>query len=186
MGILEIVAALAFFFLGGPLLIEVVGYAWHRLAEHAGLVGDTVRYRHHLHHDVKYPLNSYKSTVEQGYFDSHSWSWYVLGGVIGVCCIVFLSWTNAIAMITGGLIYGLGVIEYFHRAFHLKGHWLYRFHWFRKLSRLHHLHHLMRCNYGIAFFGMDRLFGTYRTVWHGKLDVQFPGYNSNSLQNSVD
>ena len=68
----------------------------------------------------------------------------------------------ALAMALGGLAYGSLVILLFHAAFHVKGHLLWRYKWFRRLVRRHDIHHWTRANYGILFFGLDRLFGTLR------------------------
>ena len=76
--------------------------------------------------------------------------------IVMVCTIVTL------AMALGGLAYGSLVILLFHAAFHVKGHLLWRFKWFRRLVRRHDIHHWTRANYGILFFGLDRLFGTLR------------------------
>lgn len=54
--------------------------------------------------------------------------------------------------------------DYVHDAFHIKGHWLYKFKMFRKWNVLHYRHHVnMKSNFGIFYFMWDRVFGTLST-----------------------
>lgn len=56
-----------------------------------------------------------------------------------------------------------GVNDYVHDNMHIRGHWLERFGWFNHWRVVHFQHHFnMRRNFGIVFFGWDRLFGTYK------------------------
>ena len=51
---------------------------------------------------------------------------------------------------------------YIHECFHLKGHYLTRYGWFRKLNRLHWVHHLHPDkNMGIIWFVPDRVFNSF-------------------------
>ncbi len=51
--------------------------------------------------------------------------------------------------------------NFLHDAFHIKHHWLRKYQWFAKLTDLHFQHHInIKSNYGIYFFGWDRLFGS--------------------------
>lgn len=54
---------------------------------------------------------------------------------------------------------------YIHDSFHLTGHWLERFKHFSHLRALHFRHHFnMKINFGIFWFGWDRVFKTFKNV----------------------
>ena len=200
------------FVVGGHVLAEVVGYFWHRFAEHSGYLGDSVRYHHWVHHEVDYPVTNLrpvqstakarcgswawfvaafltskhwlKEMLGQGrerlcflakYKSAGSWTWYVLALAVALLILLLLPLRDALLVIFGGMLYGWYVDNYFHSAFHIRDHWLQRFRWFRRLTRLHDIHHITNANYGISFFWMDRLFGTFRTVAPQKENI-FPGY----------
>jgi sterol desaturase/sphingolipid hydroxylase (fatty acid hydroxylase superfamily) len=65
----------------------------------------------------------------------------------------------------GASLVGYGLFnDWFHDSFHLRKHRLMRFRWYRRLRKLHYLHHHdMGVNYGIVSFAWDRVFGTMRT-----------------------
>lgn len=52
----------------------------------------------------------------------------------------------------------------FHASFHIKNFPLEKYKWYRKLRRLHFIHHLenMDKNFAMVNFGVDALFGTYK------------------------
>ena len=150
-------------FLGvGPLAIEVAGYVWHRFVEHWGVLGEGLTFRHWMHHEVAYPADRLRTDI---YDDARSWGWYVLLGVIGGGFFLVLPTGRALAAALGATLYGWVVINLFHAAFHVRGHFWWRLAWFRRLARLHDIHHYAPANYGIMFFGIDRLCGTYRETF---------------------
>lgn len=57
--LVEVPLQLICFFGGGHVVPEVVGYFWHRFGEHLGVFGDTVRFRHWVHHEVDYPIGEF-------------------------------------------------------------------------------------------------------------------------------
>lgn len=70
------------------------------------------------------------------------------------------------------LAWGWLLFAYMHDAMHLQGFWMERSslfrRWFLAARRRHDIHHMrltddgrMNVNYGICFFGFDRLFGTH-------------------------
>jgi sterol desaturase/sphingolipid hydroxylase (fatty acid hydroxylase superfamily) len=152
------------FALGVP-LVEVVGYLWHRFIEHGGLLGETLRHRHWVHHEREYPAENLRPNKQ--YQDAKDWSWYLLA-VLTFCVLGLLAWLHILplpsmlALSVGGVVYARYVVGIFHDVYHLPDHWLHQFRWFRRLMYLHDLHHWTRCNYGIVVFWMDRLFCTYR------------------------
>jgi len=152
----------ALFFLAGPFLVEFVGYFWHRWVEHREVLGKAISFRHYKHHEVQYPVN--KLRTDGPYDSADSWTWYVVGGVSTVGALLLLPIAYAIPFILGAWIYAHYIVANMHSAFHLNGgtHFLWKYKWFHKLVKLHDIHHYDNCNYGICFFMMDKIFGTYR------------------------
>lgn len=163
-----------FVLLGGPVVVEVVGYFWHRFAEHEGWLGDTIRYRHWVHHEQDYPTTNLRPAEAEKYQSAGSWSWYVVGSVTIGTLFLTLSLWQAVPLTIGGAAYALAVMNAFHTSFHIKDHWLNRFKWFPRLVLLHDIHHYGPCNYGIAFFIMDWLFGTLCETMPDKPQHNFP------------
>ncbi len=150
------------FFIAGPLLVEFVGYFWHRWVEHREVLGKSISFRHYRHHEVQYPVHKLRTN---GPYDSaDSWTWYVVGGLSTAGSISLLPIAYAIPFIAGAWIYAHFIVGNMHSAFHLNGgtHLLWKYKWFQKLVKLHDIHHYDNCNYGICFFMMDKIFGTYR------------------------
>lgn len=147
------------FTVGGPLLVEVVGYIWHRYVEHKEMLGTGISHRHWQHHEIEYDIHHLRT---EKYKDANSWTWYVLGAVTSCLGFSVLPVGYAVAIMAGGWLYAWGLVLQLHTAFHVEGHWLNRFKWFRNLVRAHDIHHYDNCNYGICFFFLDKLFGTYR------------------------
>lgn len=155
------VLMLTCFVLIGPLVIEVAGYLWHRFIEHEGKAGKAIQEKHVQHHEEDYPTHALRPDMGT-YKSAHSWSWYVLTVILIVMALVIIPRPYSYFAILGGLIYAKFVVSYFHKAFHVPHHWLQKYAWFRKLTELHDIHHYQVANYGIVFFFMDRLFGTYK------------------------
>lgn len=161
---------------GAVALVEVIGYLWHRFAEHYGALGDTIRYRHWVHHEVDYPVDRLRPGGIASYHNAGSWTWFVLGAAGIALMFLLLPAVDAAALALGVVLYSLGVISYLHGRFHIRGHWLERFAWFRRIRRLHDIHHWQPCNYGILFFEIDRLCGTLRDEFPAERQNIFPGY----------
>ncbi len=157
-------------------LVEAIGYLWHRFAEHLGWLGDTIRYRHWVHHELDYPVDRLRPSGVEKYRKAGSWTWFALGGIVGVLIFWLLPLRTAAPVALGALVYSWGVISYLHDSFHVEGHWLQRFDWFRRVRTRHDIHHWQPCNYGILFFGMDRLFGTLHDDFPSVRQDIFPGY----------
>ena len=160
--IFDVLRAFLFFTVGAHVLDEVIGYLWHRAAEHNGMLGEAIRYRHWWHHMKDYPVEDLRPTGVAEYKSAGSWSWYVLA--VGTLLLAFfaLPLHDFVPLALGGIIYAWYGSNYFHSAFHIERHWLNRFQWFRRLVKRHDIHHWAPCNYGILFFWMDWLFGTLR------------------------
>ncbi len=175
---MEALFAAVLFAAGGPAFVEAIGYGWHRGAEHAGWLGDAIRYRHWVHHEREYPVNNLRPRPAAGYKSARSWSWYLLAAVTIALAFLLLPARFAAPLTLGGAMYAWFVVNRLHKAFHIDGHWLNRFGWFKSLVVLHDIHHWAPCNYGILFFGMDRLFNTLREEFPRQKEVLFPDFKS--------
>ncbi len=170
-------ARLMFFFvIGGPLFAEIVGYSWHRGTEHNGWLGNSIRYRHWVHHKIDYPIKHLRREDVVGYKNAGSWSWYVAVGLAVLLIFIALPLRDALPLAISGSLYGKYVLGALHQAFHTQNHWLSRFRWFRTIERRHDIHHWVVGNYGIAFFFMDRIFGTLRDEFPEGPEEMFPDY----------
>jgi sterol desaturase/sphingolipid hydroxylase (fatty acid hydroxylase superfamily) len=158
--ILDALRAFAVFAIGSLLLVEFIGYFWHRFAEHDGKLGKLIQRKHWVHHEEDYPVTNLRPPERTTYKDAKSWTWYVLAAVVTAIIFLVLQLREAIPLAAGSLLYAQCVVSYFHSVFHLEKHWLHRFGWFRRLTKLHDIHHWVPGNFGIVFFGMDRIFGT--------------------------
>lgn len=67
-------------------------------------------------------------------------------------------------VVFGVTLVGFGLLnDWVHDSQHVTNHWASRFEWFRRARTLHFKHHRnMKSNFGIMFFGWDRVFGTFR------------------------
>lgn len=161
-------------------LVEAIGYFWHRFAEHLGWLGDAIRYRHWVHHEVDYPIDRLRPVAAK-YRSAGSWTWFVLGGFAAFLIFSLLPFAVALPISLGALVYSWGVISYLHSSFHVEGHWLERFAWFRQIRQLHDIHHWQPCNYGILFFWMDRACGTLRRDFPPERQSIFPHYRPTKI-----
>ena len=158
--------------LAGPVVIEFCGYWWHRLGEHGGKLGKSVIAKHYRHHEKDYPIDRF-NLGEKDYRKAGSWSWYVLGALIIAFLFLAIPRPYNFVAIISGVLYAKFVMSYLHGKFHV-GTELEKSAWFRGRRRLHEIHHWGPYNYGISFFVMDRLFGTYRTEFPKTKEPNFP------------
>ena len=161
--------------IGGPFVVEFVGYFWHRFIEHKGLFGKLFSHRHWVHHEVEYSVDKLRS---KKYKNANSWSWYVLAILTITSIFLLVPLEYAIFFSFYGVLYAWFVVERFHSAFHLEKHWLHRYKSFQKLIKLHDIHHYDNVNYGIVFFGMDKIFGTFRNDYPKQKQNIFPNLNA--------
>ena len=75
-------------FLSGIILVEFVGYFWHRWVEHKEVLGKSIAFRHYKHHEVQYPVN--KLRTNGPYESADSWTWYTVGILTTICAFVIL------------------------------------------------------------------------------------------------
>ena len=170
--------------LAGVLFTEVVGYFLHILL-HSEKIAWLSR-DHMIHHLRIYSLEAglrqpapYKDSLAgRASVSGVGLEWILpIVGVIALLLVAFnalgLPWGLQAAVLVPALAWGKLMFAALHDSMHIEGHWLTRLpfvsSWFIEARRLHDVHHVrfsddgrMLTNFGIAFFGFDRLFGTYR------------------------
>lgn len=172
---LDIIRAALLFAVGSVILSDVIGYLWHRWMEHNGWLGETIRHRHWVHHEQDYPVGNLRPVGVNTYRSAGSWSWYILAAGTLFLAYLALPLRDFVPLAIGGVLYAWYVVNYFHSAFHIEGHWLNRFVWFRHLVQLHDNHHWVPGNYSIVVPWMDWLFGTLREDLPTAKENIFPG-----------
>lgn len=168
MNVLWFVAAV----FAGPLVVEVIGYFWHRWVEHNAVFGHSIQRYHIKHHEQDYPVEKLRPASRK-YKSARSWSWYLATLVLVGLTLVLVSRPYNFVMILSGLVYARFVISYMHTRFHVRQHWLTRTSFFQRIQKLHDIHHYGPYNYGILFYFMDRIFGTYRTTFPKSKQTNF-------------
>lgn len=175
MSIEYILIAVALFFVAGPLLVEIIGYVWHRFGEHEGKLGKRAQKEHYVHHEEAYPAENLRPMPGDEYKNGKEWSWHILAWITLAILFLIMPWQYALPFALGAILYAWYVVSYFHKAFHLANHPFQKYAWFRRLVKLHDIHHYGLYNYGIVFFFFDRMFGTLRTEFPAQKEDVFPG-----------
>lgn len=180
------ILTLALTALAGCVFTEVVGY-WLHILLHSEKIAWLSR-GHMIHHLKIYgPRRSlrqpgpYKDSVDGRWgFLGIGAEWLlpivlVLGGAVALASFVLKVPLGLQAVFMGAaLLWGQFMFGTMHDSMHLEGYWMATSPllgpWYRRIRRLHDIHHLrfseeglMPSNFGICFFGFDRLFGTYCT-----------------------
>lgn len=146
-------------------LITLFGYVTHRML-HRPYMGRFYR-SHLIHHFKLYPPDDFTSDVyrDPGK-DNTVITFLLLGSPLVILPIVvwlfgLISLSTFLTSIVCLAVFGLAN-NYLHDQMHLRQGWLQRFDWFRTLIRLHKLHHEdVNTNFGIYFFGWDRVFNSF-------------------------
>jgi len=164
------------------LITEIAGYFIHQLL-HSNRVQWLSKY-HMLHHLRDYAPG--KSLRSDSYICSAKGraaifdlglEWvipiaFLIIGIEAVFIAMDVSWFTCIFFPFICMAYGHFSFGIMHDYLHLKDHWILRNSWLRKwflsIRRYHDLHHMiidddgrMKLNYGISFFFMDKLLGTF-------------------------
>lgn len=156
------------------LLVEVVGYAYHRFFQHLGIftrlggsfnvIRRNQKY-HWNHHNIRYPAGKfYKRNVvysasEQGV----AWGWVLPGLAIAAVYMLYhgLNWPS-LCFVFALAAYAKLVVSRAHERFHEGLNQKRNSPYFRWLDQIHLLHHFdQRCNFTIVHPLMDIIFGTY-------------------------
>jgi sterol desaturase/sphingolipid hydroxylase (fatty acid hydroxylase superfamily) len=145
----------------GLIFGDLLGYLIHTLLHWQGS-GELYR-RHMTHHQKLYPIHTFISKkYRHPGKDSTTLIFAIIIAIGGI--LMFISLPIWIAAVWLFEFIALGLINnYLHDTFHISPHWLEKFEWFKRLRRLHYIHHLgdMKHNYGIFNFIFDRVFQTY-------------------------
>lgn len=124
-------------------------------------------YRMHLRHHTLYTAEDYLSDIYRSAGRDNTFFIFAAAAIPLVMLPIVLWWLNimplALMLVAVGEMLLLGFLhEYIHTAFHIRWHWMNRLAAFRRWNKLHFLHHQdIGTNYGIFWFGLDRLFGTF-------------------------
>jgi sterol desaturase/sphingolipid hydroxylase (fatty acid hydroxylase superfamily) len=161
---------------------EFLGYLLHRLM-HSGWIA-WLSSSHMKHHMILYgPLQKQRpseqyldATTGQVAIGNIGLEWIIPSVVILAVAETALRFFHVSALdqvvsITTILAWSFFMFSYLHDRMHIKNFWMERSpvinRWFLRARRLHDIHHhalndggLMDKNFGIGFFGFDRLFGT--------------------------
>lgn len=147
------------------MILSLFGYVLHRML-HQPYMGKF--YRSHLvHHFKLYPPEHFSSLVYREPGKDNTVIVFLMFGAplivlpIVLCFWGVISWPVFVCASICLAVFG-GLNNYLHDAFHLTEHWLLRYGWFKRLVALHYLHHVhVQSNYGIYWFGWDKVFGSY-------------------------
>ena len=158
----EVLAAIAVTFLYGTL----VGWLGHWVL-HQRWAGPL--YRGHMnHHTKQYPPGDLKSESYRS--AGREDSTFIFTPILTLAFALFVYGLVKLNVEAGLLVFVLAealvigfLHDWVHTQFHLTKTVLDRWGWFRKLRELHFTHHRrMAHNFGIFWFGWDRVFRTYR------------------------
>lgn len=144
--------------------VSLFGYWSHRWL-HNPRAGKA--YKSHLKHHSLYPISDYQSEVYRSAGKDNSGFLFAAMSIPVVALPIGLSYFGKISwgmtsFIVSEMIFLGWLHDYLHDDFHIEGHWLNRFSFFRKWGRLHRQHHKnVKTNYSIFSFIWDRVFQSY-------------------------
>lgn len=168
---------------GAVIYAEFIGY-WLHILLHSEKVPALSR-AHMLHHLRDYgpgsPLHRsghYLSSAQnRSSFLGLGYEWFlpimgILSFSFALLYLVNVPWVHQAVFTVSGVCWGHFMFGRMHSAMHLKDFWMLKVpvlgSWFRRIRRLHDIHHMhisddgrMLTNYGISFFWFDRIFGSY-------------------------
>jgi sterol desaturase/sphingolipid hydroxylase (fatty acid hydroxylase superfamily) len=165
---------------GSLFLAEFYGY-WLHVLLHSYIIKSASR-SHMNHHVLSYGPDKHQRSAK--YIQEIRQGDLLIAGlgpewiIPSVILVVFtafvehllgLSWTQIIVSEVIILAYSVFLFWWLHDRMHVRGVWLLKLPYFRKIRRRHDIHHvhvtdegLMNRNYGIAFPFFDHVFGTYK------------------------
>lgn len=165
------------------LITELVGYFIHRLL-HSEVIPALSR-SHMIHHLKHYgptqpmrPASKYTGTTEdRAALGDVGMEWLVpsvllLGFFIGIFTLLGVPVLYQVTFVIVSLTWAKTMLNYIHNQMHIQDFWMGRHplfrRWFVGARRLHDIHHhalddtgRMNRNFGISFYFLDRLFGTF-------------------------
>ena len=169
----------------GLLYSEFVGYWIHRLLHSEKI--PSLSKDHMIHHLKLYsPKGSMRSetylraTGERFSVGNIGVEWLaplavVIGATIAFMTVLSIPVLSQFLFLGSAILWGIFGFSYIHDGLHVSNFWMLnnRFinTWFKKIRRLHDIHHTritndgkMHVNFGMCFFILDRIFGTKAEV----------------------
>jgi len=164
----------------GIILVEAIGYFYHRFLEHLGIFTQFTKQirknqrNHWKHHMIDYPIGMRYRRKERYQKSQHGipWEWAFPFFVTFGALIYFYGFTipNVVLMATiafNGLLFGKT-----HAMFHIIGNSWEKNKYFQYLEKMHKLHHWdQETNFGITTPLMDMLLGTYMSPKKHKTEL---------------
>lgn len=148
----------------------LVGYGTHRAIHSplAKLPGFKSLARAHMVHHRLYPIQDFESDTYRSAQENDSTFFFlpiILLSVVllagGLWLLIQSFWIFPVIMIEG-VVVGYAN-EKVHGIFHVRNHPWNKFRMFRKLKKLHQIHHQSpKYNQGIIWLGLDRIFKTFK------------------------
>lgn len=142
------------------------GYVVHK-AFHKPWMGRA--YKAHMNHHLKqYPPNDFYSDKYRSAGKDNTVYLFILAFLPILFTIKLLMYLSILTAPVGvamlAVMIGVGLLHnYIHDAFHLNKTFLRKFKFFKRLEKLHYIHHIdMRKNLGIYTFIWDKVFKTFR------------------------
>lgn len=125
-------------------------------------------YRAHMnHHQIQYPPTNFFSTSYRSAGADGTTLPFLLVASPLIILLILAGWYGLLTLGTLLTIAlgtaGIGIAhDRIHESLHSTQSWLEKWNLFQMWRKLHFVHHLnMSTNYGIFFFLLDKLFGTY-------------------------
>lgn len=167
-------------FIKALLLVETVGYFYHRFLEHLGIFTQTTKQvrknqrNHWRHHMIDYPIGVRYRRKEK-YQKSQKgipWEWvFPFVATFGLLIYLYGFTIPNITMMLSALVYGF-IVGKTHARFHEIGNPWENNKYFQYLERVHKLHHWnQETNFGITSPIIDMLFGTYMPPKKHKMEL---------------
>lgn len=168
--------------IGSLVYAEFVGYFLHKAIHSENIAWLS---KHHMQHHLRDYSPRDKMRTEEyisGSRDRFSiaglgmeWvipSILILGALFGALTLFGFPWYQQVFSAACAITWSSLMFGYAHSRMHEKNYWLLNVPilgtWFKKARRRHDIHHIhvspegkLNMNYGICFFGMDRIFGTF-------------------------
>lgn len=147
-------------------MITLFGYGMHWCL-HQPFMGRFYR-SHQVHHFKLYPPERFLSDHYLDPGPDNTFKIFVVFGSPLIILPVVLFFLHSIGLpVFGATLLSLAVFgflnDYLHDAFHIRHSWLRKYGWFERLTDLHLQHHIrVQSNFGIYWFGWDRLWGTFQ------------------------
>lgn len=151
---------------GGGVAFFLAHYGAHRIAHCRWRFFKMLYVAHNGHHRLYSGENI--ETVKYVHYKNSNVIDYLIG--VPSLVLLFLILPFRAFLILGLVTMVLGVVvPWIHVSFHVKGHWLNNYRFFRHAKVLHFMHHAdTKINYCFLWHFFDRLFLTFRSACGGR------------------